>query len=246
MTLLVTTQPILQLGTGAVTFNYQYGSATQPSQVQIPVTSSGNPLTFNATTAPGSGGNFVTVSPSSGTTPQTLNLSINPSALATLAPGSYSSTVTLNSPAAGNSPLNIPVNLIIGNNTLLNASQTALTFNYEITQAAPATQTFTVSSTGTPLTYTVSAVSTNCTMNFLTATSSPSTTPGTVAVSVSTPGLNAGTCNGTITISSPGAANTLTLPVTVNVSNSPLLNVSPGAITVSAQAAPRRRARRWL
>lgn len=236
VTLVVSNQPILQLSNGSVTFNYQFGSTTQPAQQQIQVGSSGNPLTFNVSTAPGSGGNFLTVTPSFATTPQTLNLAINPTVAATLAPGTYQSSVTLTS-QAGNSPLNIPVTLIVGNNTLLNASQTSLNFNYQITQATPASQTFAITSTGTPLNYTVSAVSTNCGGNFLSVNPASGSTNGTIAASINPAGLTPGTCNGTITINSPGAGNTpLTIPVTVQVSNSPLLNVSPGAINVVTQS----------
>ena len=236
VSLVVSNQPILQLSNGSVTFNYQFNSATQPAQQQIQVTSSGNPLTFNVSTAPGSGGNFLTVTPSFATTPQTLNLSINPTVAASLAPGTYQSTVTLTSQGGGNSPLNIPVTLVVGNSILLNASQTSLNFNYQITQGLPVNQTIDITSTGTPLPYSVSAASANCGGNFLSVNPAMGTTPGTIGASINVSGLTPGTCNGTITITSPGAGNTpLTIPVTVQVSNSPLLNVSPGAITVTTQ-----------
>lgn len=239
VSLLVTTQPILQLSTNGVIFNYQFGSTTLPSQQQVQVGSSGNALNFNVSTAPGSGGNFVTVTPTIGTTPQTLNLSINPTILATLAPGMYNSTVTLTSQGAGNGTVNIPISLIVGSSTLLNVSQTSLNYNYQVGQSVPASQTFNVSSTGSPLSYTVSAAtSPSCANSFLTANPASGSTASssTVAVSVNVQGLVPGTCTGTVTITSPGAGNSpLVVPVTVQVSNTPLLNVSPSAITVITQ-----------
>lgn len=235
--LLVSSQPILTVGATSVMFNYQYGSSTLPAQQQIPVTSSGNPVSFTASVAPGSGGNWLMVTPSSGTTPQSLNLSAVPG---TLAPGTYSETITVTAFGAGNSPVTINAYLVVGNNTLLTPSQTALLFNYEIGKAVPAVQTFTLTSNGSPVTYSVSATSSNCGGQFLSVSPSAGTTPGTIAVAINTEDVTAGTCKGTITIASTDASVTvgnspLTIPVTLNVSNSPLLNVSPSAVNVSTQ-----------
>jgi uncharacterized protein (TIGR03437 family) len=237
VTLLVSNLPIINISSSGVVFNYQYQSATQPSQQQVQLTSSGNPLSFSVSVAPGSGGNWLTVLPTSGTTPQTLSLSVNPLTLANLAPGTYQSTVTINSPGAGNASTNLPVTLIIGNNTLLTASQTSLAFNYEIGQALPTSQTLNINSSGSPLSYTVTTANTNCAnSNFLNVSPTSGTTPGSLAVGINVSGLLAGSCSGNVTITSPGAGNSpLTIPVNVNVSNSALLNVSPGAINLTTQ-----------
>ena len=238
VTLQVSSLPILQLNSPSVTFNYQFSSATQPTQQQIQVSSSGNPLDYQVSTAPGSGGNFLQVTPASGTTPGTLNLSLNPSILSGLAPGIYTSSITLSSVAAGNTPLTIPVTLVIGNTTLLNVSQTSLNFNYQTVKPAPAIQTFSVSSTGAPISYGVSVLSTNCGGNFLTVTPAGGTTPGTVAVGINIGGLVAGTCTGTVTLTSTSAGignSPLIIPVTLKVSDTPLLDVSPRAVSVTTQ-----------
>src|SRR5205085_5451651 len=73
--------------------------------------------------------------------------------------------------------------------------------------------------------------------NFLSAAPPTGSTASSqiIAVSVNTSGLPAGTCTGTVSISSPGAGNSpVTIPVTLYVSASPLLNVSPSAVNVSA------------
>jgi uncharacterized protein (TIGR03437 family) len=239
VTLLVSNLPILNLSASSVTFNYQYGTSTLPGQQQVQVISSGNPLNYTTTVSPESGGNFLVVTPSSGTTPQSLNLSINPSVLATLAAGMYSATVTVNALGAGNTPVNLNVYLMIGNNTLLNPSQAAFVFNYEVGKSVPAVQTFNITSTGAPIEYTATATSTNC-GTFLSVSPATNTTPGTVAVAVNVSGAPVGTCKGTITIATSSSDVTvvgnspLTIPVTLNVSNSPLLNVSPQAVSVTA------------
>ncbi|MGI8741950.1 MAG: BACON domain-containing protein [Bryobacteraceae bacterium] len=235
VTLVVSNQPILQLGNSGTTFTYQLGTALPTAQT-VAVTSSGNPLTFTATAVPGINGSaFLNVSPAGGTTPQSLSFTLNPAVLAGLGVGTYTQTVNVTAPAAGNSPQSYPVTLIISNSTLLVPSQNALSFNYQIGQSQPAIQTVGVSSTGAPLTYTVAATSGNC-GSFLSATPASGTTmAGNVAVSVNTTGLAAGTCMGVISISSATAGNAVNIPVTLFVSATPLLNASPSAINLTTQ-----------
>lgn len=235
VTLLVSVLPILSFSNSGTTFNYQFGSATLPTQQTVQITSSGTPLSFSVNTTNVTGGNFLTVTPSNGSTPQTLTLSLNAGTLSQLAPGTYTTNVSVLSNGAGNSPVTYPVTLNVTNNTVLNASQSSMNFNYQIGQAQPGTQVLSISSSGQPLAFTVTPASTNC-GNFLTATSANTTTPGQVAVGVNVNGLTAGTCTGTVSISSASAGNSpLIIPVTLIVSNSALLNVSPGAINITTQ-----------
>lgn len=239
--LLVSTNPLLQLPAVGPTFNFQLGTAAPASQT-IQVTSSSTPLAFTAAATPVSGGpNFLTVSPAAGTTPQALTLSINPAVLSGLAPNTYAENVTITSPGSGNSPQTFTVTLVVSNNPTLVPSQSSVTFNYQIGKATPPTQIVTVNSTGAPLLYNVSASSTNCT-GFLSATPAfqltpvQSNAPSQVALSVNTTGLTTPqTCTGTLTLTVPGSSNPpLTIPVTLNVSNTPLLNASPQVVNVVA------------
>jgi uncharacterized protein (TIGR03437 family) len=235
VTLLVSNLPILAFSNSGTTFNYQTGSATIPTQQTVQVTSSGTPLTFSTSVTAVSGGSFLVATPSTGTTPQTLTFSLSPSALAVLAPGTYTSNVTVNSSGSGNGSVTYPVTLNVTNNNLLNPSQTSLNFNYQIGQTQPATQIVNISSSGAPLTYSVSAVSTNC-GSFLSAAPANGITNSTIAVSVNTTGLPAGLCTGTVSVTSAGAGNSpLNIPVNLYVSNSALLNVSPAAINITTQ-----------
>jgi len=101
------------------------------------LTSSGADFAFTASVSPVSGGNFLLVAPSTGTTPQTLTLSLNPSVVAQLAANSYVANVTVTSNGAGNSPSHYPVTLNVTNTPLLNASPASLNFNYQSGQAQP-------------------------------------------------------------------------------------------------------------
>jgi hypothetical protein len=117
VTLLVSNLPILAFSNSGTTFNYQFGSATIPTQQTVQVTSSGTPLTFNTSVTPVTGGSFLVATPSTGTTPQTLTFSLSPSALAVLAPGTYTENVTVNSSGSGNGSVTYPVTLNVTNNT---------------------------------------------------------------------------------------------------------------------------------
>src|SRR5579871_2104983 len=173
-------------------------------------------------------------------------LTVGAGALAGLAPGTYSNTVNITSSGAGNSPQSFPVTLTVNSNPLLLASVGSLTFNYQIGETAPTSQAFTVSSTGPPVSFQVSAVTTNC-PGFLSAVANngnPALTYGNqnqVVASVNVAGLKAGTCSGHVKITVPGSTTPeLDIPATLNVSDKALLTVSTNTITMttSAGAAP--------
>jgi uncharacterized protein (TIGR03437 family) len=241
VSLLVSANPLLQVPSTGTTFNYQLGTA-QPAAQTVQVTSSGAPLNFTVSATPLSAGpNFLTILPTSGTTPQGIALSVTPSVLAALAPNTYVETVTVTSPGAGNSPQSFPVTLVVSTNPTLVASQTAATFNFQIGQAPPPAQTVTITSTGAPLNYTASVSTTSC-PGFLNVSPVSGTTQvqtgqsSQVAIGVNTSNLTTPqTCAGTVTLSVPGSTSgPLTIPVTLNVSTTPLINLSPSAINAVA------------
>ncbi|HME10615.1 MAG TPA: hypothetical protein VKG25_26405, partial [Bryobacteraceae bacterium] len=237
VTLQVSLLPILSFSNSETDFSYQSQSATLPIQQSVGVTSSGNPVNFLVQITPSSGGNWLVVSPTNATTPQNLSLSLSPQVLAGLAPGKYQSTIDLTAQGAGNTPVYTVV-LTVTNSTLLNASQGALVFNRELFETPPVAQTFMVTSSGSPLPVTIATqTASNACGNFATATPASGTTMLVVTVSVAPNALGAaGICNGNISITSAGAANSpLNVPVTMYVSNSALLNASPSAINVSTQ-----------
>jgi uncharacterized protein (TIGR03437 family) len=237
VSLLVSTTPLLQVPSTVQPFTYQLGSNTQPAAQNVQITSSTPGLGFTATATPVSGGpNFLEVTPS-GTTPQALMLSINAAALPSIGPGTYSETVSVAAAGAGNSPQTFTVTLAVSSTPNLTANVQSLHFNHQIGQTAPSNQTITVGSTGAPLNYQVAVNTTSC-PGFLTATPANGSTLGLqnqVVVSVATSGITPQACGGNITLSVPGTTTPpLVIPVTLNVSNTALLNVSQAAINVTA------------
>ncbi|MGH7968473.1 MAG: BACON domain-containing protein, partial [Limisphaerales bacterium] len=237
VTLLVTTVPVVQVDQNAVTVNYQFGG-TLPPPLTLQVFSSSTPIPFTVSSTPGGGPSFLSVTPASGTTPTPLTLSVNQGVLAGLAPGIYTSSITITGQSSGNGPIVVPVQLVVSSTMNLNTSQNTLVFNYQTGQAKPATQTLDLTSTAQPLNYTVATSSSNCSnANFISATPSTGTTPGSIAVSVDPTGIAGGTCIGEITITTPGASNSpKVIPVDLSVSNLPFLKLDPAYITASAPA----------
>lgn len=235
VSLLVSSSPLIQVPSTGATFNYQIGGAVPAAQT-VQITSSTSGLPINAAATPNNNGpNFLQISPSTGTTSQALTLSLNPTVLATLGPGTYSETVSLTSANAGNSPQTFTVTLNVTSNPTLSANTQALNFNYQVGQTAPPSQTLTITSSGAPLNYQVAATTTNC-PGFLSASSQTGSTYGTqnqVVVSVNPQNITPQVCNGDVTLTIPGStAAPLVIPVTLNVSSSPLLSVSVSAINV--------------
>ena len=89
-------------------FTYTAGSA-QPATQSVQISSSGGAAAFSAVAATGTGGNWLSISPSSGTTPVTLAVGVNPT---TLGAGSYTGTITIASSVA-TSPVSVTVNLTV-------------------------------------------------------------------------------------------------------------------------------------
>lgn len=232
VTLVISNQAVLTPNPGYVVFYYQNQSAVFPAQQVVSMSSSGNAIPYTANFSQNSGGQFVTLGSTSGTTPGDLTLSLNPTQVATLGPGNYQGTVQISSNTAGNTPLNLGVLLNIGNSPELVPSQSNFAFNYEVGKATPTSQTLNLTSSGGPLNYTATATSTNC-VNFLSVANSTGTTPGSVVLSASASDAPVGLCNGVVNVTAPGAGNSpITIPVTFTVSNLPLLSASPSVVSL--------------
>jgi uncharacterized protein (TIGR03437 family) len=244
VTLLVSNNPLLQIGTPPPPFNYQIGG-TIPDNQTITIGSSSSALAFTTAvsydTASGSN-QWLTVKPGSGTTPATLSLSVNPTKLPA---GKYIATVTVTSPSAGNPPQQFQVVLNVSAVTMLTTQANTLTFNYQTGERTPGSQQVQVGSTGAPLTFAASASSASCGGAWLSVLPVVGTTPATLSVSVLPGGIApVTTCTGTISIMSPDALVPATITTLLNVSDQPLLNVvqtglvftvNPGSSTSSPQ-----------
>ena len=239
VSLLVSTLPLIQAPSTGPAFTYQIGG-TPPAAQNVPITSSTSGLSIAASASPNNGGpSFLQVTPASGTTPQALMLSVSPTVLESLGPGTYTETVTLTGSGAGNSPQTFDVTLTVSSNPTLIGSVQSLNFNYQAGQTAPPSQTVTVTSSGAPLNYQVAVNTTSCT-GFLKATPANGSTFGNqnqVIVSVIPGSISPQVCSGNVTLTVPGStAAPLVIPVTFNVSSNALLSVSVPAINITALA----------
>jgi hypothetical protein len=205
--------PSLNVAPGSLSFTYGSGSTSSGSQ-NLSITSTGSML--QVTTA-ASGGSWLTVTPTTGSTPATVKVSVN---AAGLAAGTYNGTISITSTGAANSPQSVPVTLVVttsgggggGTGRLRTWPSRAVYFDYQTGQSDPAPKNVRVLSTGSPLTYTAAVHG----GTWLSVSPSGGTTPGTLGVSVNATGLAPGTYTATIKIAAQGA-NSINLPVVLRV-----------------------------
>jgi uncharacterized protein (TIGR03437 family) len=236
VTLLVSNNALLQIGTPPPPFNYQIGG-TIPAAQTITIGSSSTTLAFTTSvsydTASGSS-QWLTVTPGSGTTPATLSLSVNPTKLPA---GKYIATVTVTSPSAGNPSQQFQVVLNVSAVTMLTPLASTLTFNYQTGMQLPSAQQVQIGSTGAPLTFAASASTASCGGAWLSVQPVVATTPATLSVSVLPGGIApVTTCSGTISITSQ-EASPASITVLLNVSDQPLLNVVQTGLAFTVKAA---------
>lgn len=228
VTVTVGAAPQLSVTPTTVTFPYQIGY-TPPSYRQVNVTSTtSTQLLYNATVT--SAQNWLTLSTSPGvsgniaiqnTTPNPFYLIPNIAAAST--PNTYEAQITIQ--AAGATAQTITARLVVSNSPQLSVFQEPLPFNYTVGGAVPNSQTITISSTSTPLTYTVQPVYTSGGEWFRLSTTS-GVTPGNIGISIDPVRLTqlaAGTYTGAIRVTS--GALTLDVPVSLIISGSALLTV---------------------
>ena len=208
--------PTLTLSVPTLTFSYQIGDTLPGSQIVF-LTSSGAAVSF--TTQAVSSGGWLSVGSTSSTAPATLNVAVNPSALAA---GTYNGSIAINSTNAANGSLTIPVTITVIAAPLLTASPTQLTFNYQAGGQLPPVQTLSLTSAPSG-----AALQIDSSVPWLAASPVSTATPAAIFVSVTPAALNPGTYTGTLRVTSAGASNSpLTVNVTLIVSQAPTISAS--------------------
>ena len=155
---------------------------------------------------------WLTLSPATGTAPATLTVTANPTGLT---PATYNGSITLYSLGAINSPQTITAQLVVSAPPPnLAVSQSAMSFGAQVNGTTPPAQSLTVtSSTTTQANWTATSDSA-----WLIVPATTESTPATIQVTVNQTGLSAGTYNGNITITAPGAIGSpATIPVSLTV-----------------------------
>jgi uncharacterized protein (TIGR03437 family) len=224
------TQGTLSLTPTTLTFK-QASGGTPPQPQNVTVGSLGAPLNWAATAYTSGSVQWLTVAPS-GTTPGTLQVSVDASALPV---GSYSGTVIVTSttPFAGNSPTSMTVTVNVNAGTV-STSPTGLTFTQVQGGPAPPSQGLTVQ--GTPGAISFTAAGSSITTG-LTVSVSPNSgrSPQTIQVTANAGSLSPGTYSGVVTITAANAdGSPLSVPITINVLTPHNLSVSPTTVNVVA------------
>lgn len=191
----------LNVSPGTLSFSATAGGASPGSQ-SLSVTASPN-ASFTASV---SGAPWLTVSPSTGTTPATITVS---SSVTGLSAGTFTGTITV----TGNGlTTTVPVTFTVKSSSAFTVSPASLSFSATLGGASPSSQSLTLSATpAATFTATVSGAT------WLTVAPATGTTPATLTVSSSVTGLAAGTFTGAITTVANGITHTV--PVTLSVTS---------------------------
>ncbi|HUQ93656.1 MAG TPA: hypothetical protein VM120_18390 [Bryobacteraceae bacterium] len=211
-----------------VSFSYQTGGLNPATQLITINSPTGTATGFTALASTTSGGNWLQITPGSGTAPGVLGVSVNGQ---NMAQGTYTGTISVTLAGAA-TPILIPVTFTVSATPVLRVNLPSTTFNYQIGSNSPnQTQTIDIASTGAALTFTASTqIATPAGGNWLSVSTSSSTTPAFAQLNLNATGLAAGTYNGTVTFTATGQTP-LVVPVTLNVSSSPL--ISTGSINLA-------------
>jgi uncharacterized protein (TIGR03437 family) len=153
---------------------------------------------------------------------------VNPAGLLA---GRYSGSILITSAGAANNPVLLPVELIVSGLPLLTTSSFSLQFPIA-SGSAPSSQTLHIGASGGSLS--VSASSSPATPWL--SISASGNTPFDLIVTVNPAGLAPGTYQGFIQVIGQGAGNSpLTIPVTVQVAATPILQTSKSQISFTAE-----------
>jgi uncharacterized protein (TIGR03437 family) len=145
---------------------------------------------------------WLSVSPSSGTAPSTLSVSISS---ANLSAGTYSSSIQITAPGASNTPLSIPITLTVTQSTptppVLTVAPQTLSFTYTVGAAVPASQTVAITNTGAG----DMAWKASSSDYWLTVSPASGAAPSTLTISINPANLAAGTYTSAVQVAADGA-----------------------------------------
>jgi glucose/arabinose dehydrogenase len=202
--------PALAVTPTSLSFSGTAGAASPASKTLTVNNTGGGSLSFTASDdAP-----WLTLSPTTGTAPRDLTATVNTSGLAA---GTYTATITIDGGGVSGSPRTVPVtlNLTPPAPPVLAVTPTTLTFSTTVGGAAPATQSVSITNTGSgSLSWTATDD-----QPWLAASPASGSAPGSVTVAVDPTGLAAGTYTGNVTVAAAGATGSpKTVAVTFTVS----------------------------
>jgi hypothetical protein len=203
------------------TFNSVNSTAVQSQSLSV-TTSPSTSESFTATPSTTSGGNWLSVSSSTGTTGGAAIMVMADPTKVTGGPGTYSGMITLAASGAPN--VQVPVTF----NVTTVSTSTALNFSGVANGSNPPNQQFIVTATGNVDISFGASASTTSGGQWLSVTGSGTTNVTELTVSVNIAGLAANTYNGSISITPPGGTPIQVATVTLVVSNLPTMQVATG------------------
>ncbi len=230
VTLHVTDQPGLTASPFGMIFSYEISG---PAALQMAVISNqGAPMSFSLSAETQSGGNWL-LAAGGGTTPATIAAAIDPK---NLAPGTYTGNLLVTPTSGTADVLQVPVILNVDPGPVFRTDVNQVLFQYQTGGPVPLSQTFNVSATGnSSLSFSTQVVAGDGGA-WLKVSPNVTTTPGGVAVVVAPEGLAPGLYSGLIILTAAnGATPTSYVPVSLQVSNGPILTVPGQQLTFNAK-----------
>jgi uncharacterized protein (TIGR03437 family) len=218
------------VGVSPTTLNFQYvtGGPAPPQQTIAVTLPSGTTATVSRSTD--NGGNWLDIA-IGGSPLSTITAQIDTPVAATLAPGTYTGTILVTPSGADTAAAVVRVTLVVSATAQATVSPTSLAFNYQVGGTNNITQQTIQLSAGAqalPFAFTSDSwISVSPPSGTVLANSSV-----TVTVSVTPPSQNPNTYNGAITLTTTSSQK---IPVSITVSNNPLLNLPAGPIAFTYQ-----------
>jgi len=218
VTLIVTGSPSLSASPNILDFQAPSGGLPPPSRTVTITSTPAIGIRTEIVNAP-----WLSVSPTTGTTPQVLTITANP---ASLAPGTYRGSVVISATGATSGGQLISVTFVVTAGAPLTVSPASFRFEATANGAAPPVQTLSVTS-ATP-----AAIALATSPGWLVVTPASGTTPANFSVSVVIAGLAPGIHTGRITVTAPGSTLALqTVEVVLNIGSAAptIVELSNGA-----------------
>ena len=188
-----------------------------PESVQVSLSQSAS-VAFTTRVTTNAGGSWLSVTPTTGTTPTTISLQF---AVSGLAAGVYTGTVTLSTGGVPQASIAVTLTVVADSNLVLRATPSSLTFSAVAGGSAPAVQPVQVTA-GNEVVLFTSTISAPPTGKWLAMSPGGAATPASVNVSVDPKGLAPGTYSGTITLQLAGLSSVAqTIPVNLTVTATP-------------------------
>jgi uncharacterized protein (TIGR03437 family) len=205
--------PPLSVSRQALTFSAAAGAASIAAQ-QVVVSGAVVGLAWTAAARASAGGNWLSASPVTGQLPSSISVSADAT---NLAGGAYQGAIDISVPLAAPPAVSVAVTLTVTAAVQQSLSVTPASFTFQMQAgSAPPEQTLRLEATGGTLGWNATAAT--ATGNWLKLGASAGSTPASVAVRADTTGLASGTYSGAITIRSNDTGQTLSIPVTLQVS----------------------------